>query len=982
MSIANPILEQIVQSLASAVWKRPELTRFRQPIQKALEGKQFKQLTEEAFTTLAERSRGDLPDFFSEGFITHDVTQRHLTDYIIEGREVTVGELAQVYADYIGAPEKAAEIETQLSGYLKQLRETLAAHPAYGPLLLARDMQSMTAALNNLRGEMHGRFDEVVEHLKGDSGDVIPYLHWLHNESKKSSLLRILKAGETTEDVTPITVDQVYTPLDTSRAVLRDERGRVIEIERSDLFDRQQFREEAEASPMSAMEAANRTQHLILLGDPGSGKSTFVNYLALCLSGQMLEPEAGWLKRLEEQGWEQGARLPVVVTLRDLAQNITGEKMESTASQIFQHSEDGLKKLELREAFPVIKNALNKGGALVLMDGLDEVPPEKREQVNKMVTAFMERCHQDTRYIVTCRILSYTDPKWHIPELQEERIVPFDEDKIKQFIRAWYTTRRTLRQVDSETAEDLIGDLTTSLEHSHLQGVASNPMLLTVMTVVHNLTGTLPEESARLYEECVKLLMWRWKPERAKFLVEKLGVGESDLYRMLWEVAYEAHSKQAEREGAADIAEEDVIGIVRRHLDDKLGLAQEFCEYVEKRAGLLVGRGSVGHWRVFTFPHRTFQEYLAGCHIVANDFDEWAPGLARLGTTWREVLLLATGHLVYNQQQVNMPLRAISELCLGAEGPVDDADWRCVWLAGEMLEKVGVRRALNTARGQRVVPGVRRRLAELVDGGQLPVAERADCGRVLAEVGDERAGVGLRSDGLPEIEWCEVPIGKFLYSDDKQTANIPYDYAMAKYPVTYAQYEAFVASDGYRKRQYWTEAGWEWKGDKQQPERYWKDPKWHIDNHPVVGVTWYEAYAFTQWLGAKLGYEVRLPTEQEWEKAARGVDGREYPWGDEWDETKCNNSVGDSSIGQTSAVGIFPTGVSPCGALGMAGNVWEWCLTEYESGENHKEGTNRRVLRGGSWVNDDSYYFRAASRYRYFPFLRGDYWGFRCARLY
>jgi formylglycine-generating enzyme required for sulfatase activity len=179
--------------------------------------------------------------------------------------------------------------------------------------------------------------------------------------------------------------------------------------------------------------------------------------------------------------------------------------------------------------------------------------------------------------------------------------------------------------------------------------------------------------------------------------------------------------------------------------------------------------------------------------------------------------------------------------------------------------------------------------------------------------------------------------------------------------------------DGYRNREYWTAAGWKWKADSVEPA-YWNDPAYHISNHPVVGVTWYEAHAYTRWLNAKLRAApgllpaplaplaqgaralptfLRLPTEAEWEKAARGTDGRKYPWGD--DGAPAHANVSESGLGRTTAVGLYPQGASPCGAFDLCGNVFDWCLAVYQERyqwpeEASPEGTVRRIARGGAWV--------------------------------
>ncbi|MBN1563401.1 MAG: SUMF1/EgtB/PvdO family nonheme iron enzyme, partial [Anaerolineae bacterium] len=554
-------------------------------------------------------------------------------------------------------------------------------------------------------------------------------------------------------------------------------------------------------------------------------------------------------------------------------------------------------------------------------------------------------------------------------------LAPFDDDKIAHFVAAWYTASAALGNIDPAAAQERTNDLQTAVNDVGLRDMASNPMLLTVMAIVHNHRGTLPRETARLYHECVDLLMLRWRPHDVRDLKDELGVQDNDLYSALWKLAYDAHENQAEREGTADISEAEVVFALR----DKLGgldNAARFCNYVEERAGLLYGRGMDAKGaRIFTFPHRTFQEYLAGCHIASSSraFNRVVGEKARQGEKWRQVLLLATGQTVFINNDAERPIDAVQHL-LRAE-PTDEEGWRAVWLAGDMLLLIGLQRVEADEVGQDVLPLARTRLAALVSKSHLDPIERAAAGRMLAQLGDPRPGVGLRADGIPDIDWVEIPAGEFLMGSDSErdsdarnnetpqrSVYLP-TYMISRYPITYAQFTAFVESDGYTNRDYWTEAGWEHKGKRTTPY-LWNDPQWHIANHPVVGVTWYEAYAFTKWLnelvqqGRSVGaglqtrpYEVRLPTEAEWEKAARGPDGLIYPYGDKFDATK--GSARETGIRRTSAVGIFPDGASPYGVLDMSGNVWEWGLTKWRSSydepeENDSAGTARRVLRGGS----------------------------------
>ncbi|MBI4402442.1 MAG: SUMF1/EgtB/PvdO family nonheme iron enzyme [Nitrospirae bacterium] len=210
-----------------------------------------------------------------------------------------------------------------------------------------------------------------------------------------------------------------------------------------------------------------------------------------------------------------------------------------------------------------------------------------------------------------------------------------------------------------------------------------------------------------------------------------------------------------------------------------------------------------------------------------------------------------------------------------------------------------------------------------------------------------------------------VPKGSFKYGDERNLCPLNYDYYIDIYPVTNEQFKKFIEAGGYMmKQEHWSEEGWKWrKKNKVTQPCYWDDPGWTQPDHPVVGVSWYEAEAYAKSVGK------RLPTEQEWEKAARGTDGRIYPWGDEFDKEKCNS--GASGIGRTTLVTKYVNGLSPYGCYDMAGNVWVWTSSVYDNSGQYK------VLRGGSW-NLYAYYLRATYRNLNEPTDRIDDLGFRC----
>ena len=218
---------------------------------------------------------------------------------------------------------------------------------------------------------------------------------------------------------------------------------------------------------------------------------------------------------------------------------------------------------------------------------------------------------------------------------------------------------------------------------------------------------------------------------------------------------------------------------------------------------------------------------------------------------------------------------------------------------------------------------------------------------------------------------CLIPKGPFLYGDDKSSLTIDYDYYIDAYPVTCEEYEQFFVAKGYVTKEFWSEDGWKWKFKRGIYQPTWPD---HFASGvmklPITRVSYYEAEAYANWVGK------RLPTEQEWEKAARGTDGREYPWGNEFDKTKCNVPEAKQAYDLT-PVTQYPEGVSPFGVYDMVGNAHEWCASSVVT----SFGSHGRVIRGRSMYDlVEGYKFGALLRGGLRPEERDNRVGFRCAK--
>jgi formylglycine-generating enzyme required for sulfatase activity len=820
---------------------------------------------------------------------------------------------------------------------------------------------------------------------------------------------------------------QVYTALLTTGSEEQRQRGRAEMM--------------ADKPPrISALAQLNRHDRLVILGDPGSGKSTFVNFVVLCMTGERLTGDGTYLELLrtplppdeddistlrrekkvpEPQPWDHGALLPIKIVLRKFAnEGLPPPGQAATAKHLWHYLTVQLEQADLADYIPILKHRFQQEGGLLLFDGLDELPdPEQRGPQLKQVVEDVATRYRACRIVVTSRPYAYQNPAWQLPDFLTTTLAPFSQGQIEQFIDRWYRYLGVLNQWPADNRRRRVEQLNQAIfgHQSRLRSLAERPLLLTLMANLHASRGTLPEKRAQLYEETVVLLLDRW--ERGRFsadntvlsprLSDWLEVEQSKIRVLLEELAYDAHANQpAQAEGTANLDGakllQGLLDLTRRDLHPA-----DLLDYLDQRAGILEALGD----NVYRFPHRTFQEYLAACYLTDADYPDRVADLTRSEPNrWREVALLAGAKAASGTVSALWVL--VEALCYRdakREQTTAEDRWGAL-LAGQLLSETADLSQIP-ARHQPKVERIRSWLKHILATNGLPAVERATAGQVLAApgVGDDREGVGMQA-GLPEMAWCEVEAGAFtMGSDERDNEKPPHEvtlptYRISRYPVTNAQFAPFIDDGGYtdKWRQCWTEAGWQEKEktDWQQPH-YWHNSRYNQANQPVVGVSWYEAVAYCRWLTERLraageleqAEVIRLPTEAEWEKAARGSDGRRYPWGDEANPDKANYV--DTGLGDPCAVGCFVQGESPYGCQDMSGNVWEWGATQGKKGEYelqpypyqvmqqwdeaYLKGTDVRVLRGGAYSARDLS-VRASMRSHFSPNIRDWVFGFRVVR--
>ena len=740
---------------------------------------------------------------------------------------------------------------------------------------------------------------------------------------------------------------------------------------------------------------------LVVLGDPGSGKSTLLMYLAFALA----TGQAGVLG-LDE-------RLPLLLPLAAYAERLESDPGLSLGRFAVQYFDE---RLDIAGLDRLLAERLAEGRVLLLLDGLDEVrEPSRRTTVVDRVQSFLCRhCAQDggtgNRVILTSRIVGYREVRPpQVKGLRECTLLDFDDAEIRAFVHRWTgVVERILlddgRLADYAAAREATDLLAAVRGNPGVRKLAANPLLLTMLVIQKRNRVSLPRERVVLYEHCLQSLLVDWLRARTPQVEVRLP-NERALRRVLEPLAL---WMQETAPGLGRVREQAMRAWLRTHYagrPDPDQAADDFLRDVREHSGLLIDRGG----REFGFLHLTFMEYLAGAALAARL--QAQDGQRRVIETlaaqageaqWRETLLLTLGYVGLQQRQYVAAGALLTGLLEAPEtAPGASAELTAAALAD--LGEDGVTPEVWTGlRGRLVAEGLR--------NPRVPAERRVLIGEHLAVAGDPRRAVRA----LDAMAFCRVPAGAFFLGatdaeandDEKKGAGVhrlDYPYWLGRYPVTVSQFGRYLAASG---------------RTVQDPDCL-KAPA----NTPVVWVSWDEAAACADWLTKRWrgkgwlpdGWRVALPSEPEWEKAAKGGDRipakegilirpvmdltgltdadqpltanpdprRPYPWGTEPDPERMNV---EKNIGHVSPVGCYPQGRSPYGCEDLSGNVWEWTRSRKLPYPYPEDATGRakredrepagRGLRGGGFYNDRKH-ARAAYRPASVPDSRRSVFGFR-----
>jgi formylglycine-generating enzyme required for sulfatase activity len=745
---------------------------------------------------------------------------------------------------------------------------------------------------------------------------------------------------------------------------------------------------------------AATNQRVVIVGRPGAGKSTLLSYLVLQALGRVKEPPLP----------ELYGRLPIHVELRETRR---GSQVHPVR-QLLESSSLGVKP---PRDFP--DALLGKGRCLVLLDGLDEVPNEELGRVSEEIQALVS-AYRNNEYVVSCRAEAWRDDL--LPGFVSFEIQPLEATEIRRFIEICH---RKLAAAEPPTAGGgpvaAGSDRRSTLFHvlddnSDLFQLATNPLLLSIMAVLYFADEQpLPQHRAGLYARCTDLLLQHCAPASPAARARQRAVLQAAAYLFL-------------HNGNRAVAElpRHVVNLLQGQLTEQ-AVASELQLILDK-SDLLVW--SADH-ETCDFVHRSIRDCLAAQHILELGLDERVRSRAHLGE-WREVVLntvgLTSDHELVKALLENLLAKgqepgyqdaaaafevAASALAERERGTVDadlcreiiggvrrhlevvdaavvfnslakawiraDVDNACAWFDGELQRRSSAFRRWIV----RLLPclGYEHRdrflsiLITLVRNDDedphlrtLAVETLAKIGAVQGERKPEMVDALRVARSLPSppgllaaVSWAQCELGDYeqlglvkIMEGDFRTGvaadRVQYlpTYYISRHPVTVGEFREFV----------------------EQTDRvphYDASLLGHA-NHPVRWVTWGEARAYAGWCG--LG----LPSSEEWEKAARGEDGRRFPWG-AWRPGRANTheyllfrTRREVPFGElkdedrTTPIGHFPDGQSPYGCQDMAGNVWEWTHTEADAPPakaaseivRQPDGAplevTFRVVRGGSFV--------------------------------
>lgn len=759
-------------------------------------------------------------------------------------------------------------------------------------------------------------------------------------------------------------------------------------------------------------------QYLYLLGGLGTGKSTLVKFISACLAGEYLGHATANLRRLGQE-WSLSWLLPLPIHLSGFASWFLSTHQSWDKDIFWQYISltplEGNSTSFAPELVEVLKHHLVSGGGILLLDGFDEISGTQFDEqgfteVLEHVIADYPKC----RIVITSRRYAYKKSVWRKMNFVSSSIAPLTNNQIEAFVFNWYLA--AANQDNKEDIRSVIGKavlLNMEIENNkNIADLAKTPILLTMLVQLHDWRGgILPSRREQVLGNCMNLLFDQWERNRRILNVQGIPVLESPsatewfrtsidkLLKVFEYLGFDSHCQESYDSKEPFISEAELITAFVTTIDDPDLRPQRILEFASSRSGLIE---PTVDGKLYSFPHKVFQEYLAARYLSEHEFPDLAvTKFLENPAHWDEVILMVAEKVAGGTTFAVWAL--VEALCPISVIDIEKADLRSLLLAALMAAKILVATRVyenSPKRHQLKLEIIRKNLEYGLTTTHFGIKDRHLVGYCLGLIGDQRDGIGLEHGGTPNLKFIQindeslVSIGQdesppeIVHSESpKYRTRIP-TFKISCFPVTNIQFDAFEQAGGYSSKDLlhcWTKEGQEWL--RQGHQRVKPAHPFELPNHPVCNVNWYEAVAFCNWLTKVLkenciltdSEAVCLPSEEQWEKGARGTDGRIYPWGNEFHAELCNSI--EDGYGKTTAVGIFPAGRSPYTVEDMVGNVWEWCRDVWRSNYTQVvnlslDGIHLRPLRGGSY-SGFSHDVRCSSRNCSWPNYRSTELGFR-----
>lgn len=728
------------------------------------------------------------------------------------------------------------------------------------------------------------------------------------------------------------------------------------------------------------------TDLCLLVGSAGTGKSTVFKILARILAEQYFSYSDKLGKLTSSDIFFQDHYFPIFISLKQfstLLSDMAIEQNEISWNHILKYLSEtySLSDSQLSE----IDEEISNNPVVFLFDGIDEIFSDVSPTLSflsKIVTvaeqkglkrkiAFSSRDNKVTALLGNEPSLLSTSFS-----LLTARLQPMDYSTRAQLTKRLFIALNgsgNLSTINYKSLDQSVNSFFDNISLINIDNdILNTPIFLCLIASLYRQKGVLPENKGQLLKESIYSLIERWQLKLKQDLAVSEDYSEKELYNCLREIAYQAALGDDERvkriEGKLVINRRDLQDYIMGYLfsinhNISLFELQQLVNNLVNDIGIMVPSRSGNSY--YEFSHRNFQEYLAAekeieetCYFGNYPKRKVYRFISSIeDESFRSIMLTCTEVLLDGELYIalwSLIDRIVNSPSFNPMSAWFTAKTLCLRNAKAYLALLEE----DLPHFESTINLLKQVLSKNIVNTDISYIYRAESAEYLGVLGDSRLGVGCNKKGVPNISWCFVPKGVFtmgLTADEEEALrnnpkfglnidlgrensyqrNVRVDsFYIAKYPITVMQYQAFIDDGGYSRNSQW----WGWSDVAQ----YYFEEKIKCappeigcrHNAPVVNVSWIEAMSFCRWLSNKLGFEVRLPLEKEWEYAARRK--HRFFYNSEVFNPSlyaCADTV-DPPLSEVVPVGLFDFSVADDEPSDLTGNCWEWTeciITQNES---------------------------------------------------